>query len=353
MSEAYLAEIAEQPGILDRLGARFAATWGAQLAQLRAGLAAGRFDRVILTGMGGSLHGAHPAHLALSRALAVPVMLWESGELTQQAPQAVTPRTLLIAISQSGESGEVKRLTELPIRPAHAVTITNGPDNALANWADLAITTEAGPERTASTKTYTAGLAALHLCVAHLTGEDAGAGAEVQAAAAVIARMLEQMPAAARAAAAHLGHDAPLTVIGRGDSFGTAAMAALLIEEAAKLSCEALTGGQFRHGPLELVRMGFRAVVFTGDGPARPLTEALVTRITELGGRVVTIGTAPGNAPDSETDAVLSLDLPEVAPGLLPLVEIIPVQYLVIPLALARGFEPAAFLNARKITTGE
>ena len=39
--------------------------------------------------------------------------------------------------------------------------------------------------------------------------------------------------------------------------------------------------------------------------------------------------------------------------GLLPLVEIIPVQYLVIPLALARGFEPAAFLNARKITTGE
>lgn len=351
MSEAYLAEIAEQPGILDRLGAGFAARWGAQLAELRTGLAAGRFDRVILTGMGGSLHGAHPAHLALSRALAVPVMLWESGELTQQAPQAVTPRTLLIAISQSGESGEVKRLTELPIRPGHAVTITNGPDNALANWADLAITTEAGPERTASTKTYTAGLAALHLCVAHLTGDGDGAraGAEVQAAAKAIARMLEQMPAAARAAAAHLGHDAPLTVIGRGDSFGTAAMAALLIEEAAKLSCEALTGGQFRHGPLELVRMGFRAVVFTGDGPARPLTEALVIRIAELGGRAVTIGTEP----DKGTDAVLALDLPQVAPGLLPLVEIIPVQYLVIPLALARGFEPAAFLNARKITTGE
>ena len=349
MSEAYLAEIAEQPGILDRLGARFAASWGAAFAELRAGLAAGRFDRVILTGMGGSLHGAHPAHLALSRALSVPVLLWESGELTQQAPQAVTPRTLVIAISQSGESGEVKRLTELPARPGYAVTITNGSGNALSNWADLAVTTEAGPERTASTKTYTAGLAALHLVVAHLTGDGAGAGAEVQAAAATVAAMLEQMPAAAGAAAAHLGHDAALTVIGRGDSFGTAAMAALLIEEAAKLSCEALTGGQFRHGPLELVRAGFRAVVFVGDGPARPLTEALVTRIAELGGRVVTIGTNLGTG----TDAVLPLDLPEVAPGLLPLIEIIPVQYLVIPLALARGFEPAAFLNARKITTGE
>ena len=167
--------------------------------------------------------------------------------------------------------------------------------------------------------------------------------------AATVAQMLGQMPAMADAAATHLGHDAPLTVIGRGDSFATAAMAALLIEEAAKLSCEPLTGGQFRHGPLELVREGFRAVVFTGDGPARPLTEALVARIAELGGRVVSIGTAPGAA----SDAVLPLALPKVAPGLLPIVEILPVQYLVIPLAIARGFEPAAFLNAQKITTGE
>jgi glucosamine--fructose-6-phosphate aminotransferase (isomerizing) len=90
-------------------------------------------------------------------------------------------------------------------------------------------------------------------------------------------------------------------------------------------------------------------VVFTGDGPARPLTEALVARIAELGGRVVSIGTAPGAA----SDAVLPLALPKVAPGLLPIVEILPVQYLVIPLAIARGFEPAAFLNAQKITTGE
>ena len=103
------------------------------------------------------------------------------------------------------------------------------------------------------------------------------------------------------------------------------------------------------YGPLELVRTGFRAVVFTGDGPARPLTEALVTRIAELGGRVVTIGTAPAAA----SDAVLPLALPQVAPGLLALIEMLPIQYLVIPLAIARGFEPAAFLNAQKITTGE
>ncbi len=349
MSDAYLAEIAEQPGILDRLGQVFDATWGAALAQVHADLGAGRFDRVILTGMGGSLHGAHLAHLALSRALPIPVLLWESGELTQQAPDVVTARTLLVAISQSGESGEVRRLTEAETRPARVISITNGPDNALARWADIAIATQAGSERTASTKTYTAGLAAAHLVVAHLTGKALGTAEDVRALSRTVADLVARMPAEAEAAARHLGHAAPLTVIGRGDSHASAAMAALLTEEAAKLPCEALTGGQFRHGPLELVRDGFRAVVYLGEGAARPLTEALVDRITTLGGRVVAIGTNPGPA----TDTVLPIVLPQVPAGLLPVLEILPVQFLVIPLAVARGFEPAAFLNAQKITTGE
>ena len=349
MSDAYLAEIAEQPGILDRLGAGFDATWGSALGKVRADLGAGRFDRVVLTGMGGSLHGAHPVHLALSRALSVPVLLWESGELTQQAPEAVTDRTLLIAISQSGESGEVRRLTEFPTRPACAISITNTARNALADWADVAIATHAGPERTASTKTYTAGLAATHLVVAHLTGREKGAADDVRALSRTVADLIATLPAQAEAAARHLGHTTPLTVIGRGDSYASAAMAALLTEEAAKLPCEALTGGQFRHGPLELVRDGFRAVVYPGTGPSRPLTEALVDRIAALGGKTVTIGTNPGPASAS----ILPISLPEAPAGLLPVLEILPVQFLVIPLAIARGFEPAAFLNAQKITTGE
>jgi len=349
MSAAYLAEIAEQPEILERLGASFDASWGATLAQVRADLGTGRFDRVILTGMGGSLHGAHPAHLALSRALSIPVLLWESGELTQQAPETVTARTLLIAISQSGESGEVKRLTQAATRPACAISITNGADNALARWADIAIATRAGPERTASTKTYTAGLAAAHLVMAHLTGEAEGAAAEVRALSRAMDELLTRLPADAEAAARHLGHDAALTMIGRGDSFASACMAALLTEEAAKLPCESLTGGQFRHGPLELVRDGFRAVVYLGTDPVRPLTEALVDRIAALGGRVVAIGSNPGPG----SDAVLTIPLPDVPGGLLPVLEILPVQFLVIPLAIGRGFEPAAFLNAQKITTGE
>ncbi|TGN57474.1 SIS domain-containing protein [Paracoccus liaowanqingii] len=349
MSDAYLAEIAEQPGILDRLGQVFGATWGKALAQVHADFGLGSFDRVILTGMGGSLHGAHPAHLALSRALSIPVLLWEAGELTQQALNTVTPRTLLIAISQSGESGEMDRLTKAATRPACVISITNSADNALARWADIAVATHAGPERTASTKTYTAGLVAAHLVVAHLTGKSQGAAADVCALSRTVADLIKRMPSEAETAARHLGYTAPLTMIGRGDSYASAAMTALLTEEAAKLPCEALTGGQFRHGPLELVRDGFRSVVYLGEGAARPLTETLVGRIAALGGRAVAIGTHPCTA----SATVLPITLPQVPAGLLQVLEILPAQFFVIPLAIARGFEPAAFLNAQKITTGE
>lgn len=348
MTEAYLAEIAEQPGILERLGTRFGAAWGDQLADLSRKLVDGHFDRVILTGMGGSLHGTYPAQLALSSVLSVPVTSWETGELMQQAPNAVTAKTLLIAVSQSGESGELRRLVDAR-RPGFAIAVTNAGGNMLARWADLTITTEAGAERTASTKTYTAGLAALALTAAHLTDNGAAASADVIRLAHALGPFLSLMPAQADAWMDHLGATNPYVVVGRGASYASATMGALLIEEAAKLLCEPLTGGQFRHGPLELVREGFRAVVFLGHGGTRGLTRSIITLIANLGGRVITIGTEPG----AKSEGVMPVTLPNVAPTLLPIAEIIPIQYLVIPLARARGFAPAAFLNAQKVTTGE
>ena len=54
--------------------------------------------------------------------------------------------------------------------------------------------TEAGPERTASTKTYTAGLAALHLAIAHMTGRGAAAADEVVSVAATVSDLLDRLP---------------------------------------------------------------------------------------------------------------------------------------------------------------
>ena len=78
-----------------------------------------------------------------------------------------------------------------------------------------------------------------------------------------------------------------------GASFSSAAMAALMTVEATKLDSTALTGGQFRHGPLELVREGFRAVLFLGSGVERELNELTALDIARFGGRCLVIAANP------------------------------------------------------------
>ena len=348
MTELYRSEIAEQPAVIAKIAGRFASEYGEALAKARHGLLGNQFDRVIITGMGGSLHSTHAALITLTRALTTPVLLWDAAELTQQVPQLVNGRSAIIAVSQSGESAELCRLTELADRPGLSISLTNGADNALANWADVAITTAAGPESTASTKTYTAGFAALHLAVAHLIGQSEGSAEAVRGAADTIAGFLPALPRVAEEAAAFLGPVNALVFVGRGASYASAAMGALLTEEAAKLTCQPLTGGQFRHGPLELVRSGFSAVIFAGEGEAAELNFRLAQDTAGLGGRCIVIGDDLSRLARSEN--LLPVTLPEVGGGLLPLTEILPIQHLAIPLAIARGFEPAAFLNASKVT---
>ena len=62
--------------------------------------------------MGGSLYSAYGTWLRLSQSLTVPVTLWDSSELIQQAPALLREGTLVIAVSQSGESVELRRMAE-------------------------------------------------------------------------------------------------------------------------------------------------------------------------------------------------------------------------------------------------
>src|SRR3569623_1176831 len=280
MADGYIAEIAEQPGVIARLATAFEANRAADVAGAAALLRSGAIDRIVLTGMGGSLHSLYPLLLELGRTCSVPASLWDCSELVQQGLDLITERTLLIAVSQSGESGELVRLCESSQRPRLAIAVTNAGRNTLANWADVSVHTGAGPERTASTKTYTAGLAVLTLVSATLLGRPLGPQvAALQVTAAAMRQRLAAWTAPADEMAPFLGAAHPLTFIGRGANLATASMAALLTAEASKLLCLALSGGQFRHGPIELVREGFRCVLFASPDPQ---TLALDSRIADI-----------------------------------------------------------------------
>lgn len=352
MSKSYLDEIAEQPAAIRKLGRLVTPDLVAGAQAIRKAIDEGEVRHVVLTGMGGSLFSAYGTWLRLSQSLPVPVSLWDTSELIQQAPAVLRAGTMVIAISQSGESVELCRMTELDAGASVKVAITNPRDNTLARWATLALATEVGPEQTVSTKTYTAGLAALYILERILTGHADTLAAEIATLADAVEALLASLPARLDEMLAFLGHDAPLTFIGRGGSYASAAMAALVTAEAAKAPTQALSGGQFRHGPLELVREGFRSMLFLGGpGVTLDLNLKTVADIARFGGRCLVV--APGSTAPELSGNGLVLALPAVAEGLLPVLEILPIQLLMVPMALARGFEPAKFLNGSKITVIE
>ncbi|WDZ81828.1 SIS domain-containing protein (plasmid) [Ensifer adhaerens] len=352
MSQSYLDEIAEQPAAIRKLAQLVTPDLIEKVQAIRAAIDRGDVQHVILTGMGGSLYSAYGTWLRLSQSLPVPVSLWDTSELIQQTPALLRSGAMVIAISQSGESVELCRMTELDAGVSVKVAITNPRDNTLSCWATLSMATEVGPEQTVSTKTYTAGLAALYILERILTGHADALAEEIATLAGAVDALLASLPAKLDEMLAFLGHDAPLTFVGRGASFASAAMAALVTAEAAKAPTQALSGGQFRHGPLELVREGFRSVMFLGGpGATLDLNLRTVADITRLGGGCLVI--APTNAAAEPSSHGLVLPLPTVAEGLLPVLEILPIQLLMVPMALARGFEPAKFLNGSKITVIE
>ncbi|WPE23024.1 SIS domain-containing protein [Shinella zoogloeoides] len=352
MSQSYLDEIAEQPAAIRKLGRLVTPGLAADIRAIRAAIDKGDVRHIILTGMGGSLFSAYGTWLRLSRSLPVPVSLWDTSELIQQAPTLLRPGAMVIAISQSGESVELCRMTELDAGVSIRVAITNPRDNTLARWASLALATEVGPEQTVSTKTYTAGLAALYIFERMLIDGGDTVAADIATLADATDEVLARVPARLDEMLAFLGHDLPLTFIGRGASYASAMMGALVTAEAAKAPTQALSGGQFRHGPLELVRDGFRSMLFLGGpGATLDLNLKTVADIARFGGRSLVVAPASTAAALSGSEAVLSL--PAVAEGLLPVLEILPIQLLMVPMAIARGFEPAKFLNGSKITVIE
>jgi glutamine---fructose-6-phosphate transaminase (isomerizing) len=349
MTASYLDEIREQPAMLQTLARGLGKDTADNLQSLASRLREGDFDRVLLTGMGSSLHGSYPLFLQLSQSLSVPVCLIDTSELVQQIPEIISSRSLMVAVSQSGESGEIVELTKLPDnRPAAVVSVTNQPVNSLANWADVTLASMAGPELTVSSKSYTGGFACLHLLSAALRGGTLQACKELEQTAQACSRMLTDWQPAISSVAQFLDAEKPLIYVGRGNSFGSAQTAALLTQEASKLHCTALSGGQFRHGPIELVRHGFQMVIFLGDHKTRAIDMALIAKVIALGGRVVAV--TPAASVPREAAGLHVFAYPDVAPPLNPLMEAVFIQLLQIPLAKARGFVAGNFLNATKIT---
>ncbi|MGA9414126.1 MAG: SIS domain-containing protein, partial [Terriglobales bacterium] len=315
-----------------------------ELSVLARGLRERKIKRVVLTGMGASFHALHPPFLQLNEYGYTAVAI-ETSELVHSVQRWFEPETLIIAISQSGESAEVIRLIEENRSRASIVGVTNAADSALALGANASILTLAGNEFSVSCKTYVTSLMALHLLGAFLCGCDASQTRdELAQSIPAVASYLREWKNHVFEMTAEIGQVRDLFLLGRGASLAAAGEGALIVKESVRLHAEGMSGAAFRHGPLEMVNGETFAVVFAGAETTRPLQARLLDDIRQAGGKTGWI------AEDASGGA---WRLPPTPFSVRAIVEILPVQMMTLALAAEAGIEAGRFARIPKITTME
>jgi glucosamine--fructose-6-phosphate aminotransferase (isomerizing) len=338
----YLRDILDQPQALqdtvDSLDAP------KTLRSIATKLRRGSFRTVVLTGMGSSFHALHPTNVALINH-GFTAMMVETAELVHYKRRLFDAKTLIIAVSQSGQSAEVVRLLEMNRRKSAVIAVTNTPDSPLARCADATILTKAGREFSVSCKTYVTALMALEWLTDVLCDRDLErTRQELQEARPAVEAYLSEWKRHVQSFAQLLQGIRHLFLVGRGASLAAVGTGALIIKESDHFHAEGMSSAAFRHGPFEMLSDEIFVLVFAGDEPTRDLNKRLVEDIRQKRGRTELVGDDAGFAP---------CKLPSTPRSSRPILEILPVQMITLALAAQLGREPGRFELATKVTTRE
>jgi glucosamine--fructose-6-phosphate aminotransferase (isomerizing) len=330
------AEMAEQPGVLASLAARYDEIAGAVRAALPP-----RPAGVHLAARGSSDHvasfGRYLAELASGR----PAGLVAPSLHTRYGAHVDYRGHVVVALSQSGRTPEIVTVCRrLKRAGAATVAIVNDADGPLADVADVTVIVGAGPERAVpATKSVTGQLVAM-AAVASACGPLPFAARDVAALPGAVQDILDD-PEPAHALADRW-HDADrLIVAGRGLLAGAAAEAALKLKETSGVLAEGFSSADLLHGPIGAAGPDVPALVLDDGGPTAADAQELVARLTEAG--------APTDrcAPDPGAELPVPADVHWALAGICAVVR---AQQVARALALAHDRDPDAPPGLSKVT---
>ncbi len=320
-----------------------------------------RIDKVFILACGTSLHAGMLGKLAIEHWAGIPVDVEVASEFRYRDP-IVDPHTLVIAISQSGETIDtIAAASHGRDQRAPVIALTNVVGSTLAREADGVLYTHAGPEiAVASTKAFTTqivGCLILGLYLAQVRGRVYASEAED------ILTRLQQIPAAIEQTLlldqeirelAERYRDTDYTMfIGRHAGLPIAMEGALKLKEISYLHAEAFPAGEMKHGPIALIEPGSLVVALA---PAGHVFGKMVSNIQEVrarGASVLAIGT-DGSTADLKEHAHHVLTLPEPPHELAgPVLAAIPLQLFAYHVATLRGEDVDQPRNLAKTVTVE
>ena len=359
-------EIADQPqAVGDTLMGRLSADGVVTLPEMD-GLSAAdikALDRIIIVACGTASYAGDIAKYGIEKWSRIPVQVELSHEFRYRNP-IVTPNTLVVAISQSGETMDTLMATRYAKElGAKVLSICNTQGATLARESDAVIYTHAGPEvAVASTKALTAQITAGYLLGLYL-GQVRGAvpAAELKALGldllkmpARVAEVLEGLNVASDLGAAMAGAKSIL-FLGRNVGFPVAMEGALKLKELAYIHAEGFAAGELKHGPIALIEEGQPVIVIVpSPRDADSLQPKVISNIQEIrarGAKVIAI--AEEGDPNVAEYAEHVIFVPESDPMFAAILTVIPLQAFAMALSTAKGLDVDQPRNLAKSVTVE
>lgn len=354
-----LKEIYEQPQVIQKCLDVFfvSASGGFEMPQV---------EQIHLLACGTSLHASLVGQYLFEQIAEIPTIVRSASEFLA-APLPLTPNTLTIAVTQSGETADTIAAVKLtrsrraatrssPQLAPFLLAITNQANSTIANLVDQTIVTPAGVEiGVAATKTFLAQLMAFYGLALRLAVQRQKLDLSQHD---LLLTELQQLPDRIRellqqdraiCALARLLHPASnLIVLGSGINTAIALEGALKLKETTYIHAEGYAAGEFLHGPIALLDDKIPVIAIAPPGTAAATVTKTAQKAQTNGSLIISIGTS--NA--LPTANCQNLPIPSVSEWLSPILTVIPLQLLAYHLAVMRQLNVDRPRNLTKSLSG-
>ncbi|SFF23823.1 glucosamine--fructose-6-phosphate aminotransferase (isomerizing) [Paenibacillus algorifonticola] len=316
--------------------------------------------KVHIVACGTAYHAGLVGKTVIESIARIPVETDVASEYRYRSP-IITPDTLVIVVSQSGETADtLAALREAKRNGARVLAITNVVGSSIAREADDVLVTLAGPEiAVASTKAYTSQLVVFYLLSLYfadtLGTKNTAEVSEILAAMQELPEQVESILEQAlvlRDIAESISSHPSLFFIGRGIDYPVALEGSLKLKEISYIHSEAYPAGELKHGTLALIEEGVPVIALVTQEELYEKTLSNIKEVKARGANVLGIGNV-GYEEEANKSVDTLFSIPRTLPILTPALSVVPLQLISYYASLALGHDVDKPRNLAKSVTVE
>jgi glucosamine--fructose-6-phosphate aminotransferase (isomerizing) len=308
------------------------------------------FKRICFVACGTSYHASLVGKYLFETLLGIPTDVVLASEFIF-SEGALDEETLVIFISQSGETADTLKALKIANTKSETLAIVNVLGSTATREANHVIYTRAGPEiGVAATKTYVCQLVSIYM-LAIAMSKDKKLLKTLQMVPSYMKNALEMEDKIIQIAKKYKD-SSDFFFIGRGFSYPTALEGALKLKEITYIHGEGYAAGELKHGPLALIDDDIPVLAVIPPGYSHDKTLSNVEEVKARGAKIIALGSSEDEALRSEANDIMGLN-GEITEMLSPIPYVVPLQLLSYYISVERGIDPDKPKNLAKCVTVE